>query len=321
MSASLRALLTGAIDYAGLFPPARLPLSAAFENYVRYRESPHSWLLGPLVLPAGKLAELAPLVERSPVENVPLSVLAGLPAEANDWTPFEEDLIAAERAIERCAPRVSVPVLEARVPEWLFQSAESEPLDAHLAELANRLADHHLTDVSVFCELSLQGPWRANLARLVEALARQKDGTPSRIEFGLKLRCGGLAPGDFPSVEQVAAVIAACRERRLRWKATAGLHHPLRSYRDEVAAEMHGFLNLFVAAVLAHAAGLEEAQLARVLADGQPRTLAFTEEGLQWNEHTACTAQIEDARRAGFASFGSCSFDEPCEDLARLGLL
>ena len=37
MSPSLRALLTGIVDYAGLFPPAQLSLDEAIRNYARYR--------------------------------------------------------------------------------------------------------------------------------------------------------------------------------------------------------------------------------------------------------------------------------------------
>ena len=46
MNASLRALLTGVVDYAGLFPPARLPLDEAIRNYARYRQGSDAWMLG-----------------------------------------------------------------------------------------------------------------------------------------------------------------------------------------------------------------------------------------------------------------------------------
>jgi hypothetical protein len=51
-SASLRALLTHLIDYAGLFPPSALPWPQVAANYRRYRNSPESWILNRLVLPA-----------------------------------------------------------------------------------------------------------------------------------------------------------------------------------------------------------------------------------------------------------------------------
>ena len=58
MSLSLRALLHGIIDYAGLFPPASLPLDETVLAYSRHRRGPHSWALGRLVVPALRLPEL-----------------------------------------------------------------------------------------------------------------------------------------------------------------------------------------------------------------------------------------------------------------------
>ena len=57
MSATLRVLLGSIVDYAGLFPPARLPLDQAVRNYLRYRSEPESWMLGRFVLPAARLDE------------------------------------------------------------------------------------------------------------------------------------------------------------------------------------------------------------------------------------------------------------------------
>src|SRR5579864_489573 len=58
MTASLRALLANLIDYAGLYPPAGLPLATVIENYQRYLTSPDRWILNRLVLPAAKLDEV-----------------------------------------------------------------------------------------------------------------------------------------------------------------------------------------------------------------------------------------------------------------------
>src|SRR3974390_3223737 len=58
MLASARAFLEGIIDYAGLFPPADLPLDQALANYLRYRREPESWMLGRFICPAGRLKEL-----------------------------------------------------------------------------------------------------------------------------------------------------------------------------------------------------------------------------------------------------------------------
>ena len=72
-------------------------------------------------------------------------------------------------------------------------------------------------------------------------------------ELGLraKVRCGGAV---VPSDAELAGFVRGCRERGLVFKATAGLHHAVRSNGE------HGFLNLLAAVIFE---GREEAALAR----------------------------------------------------------
>src|ERR1044071_8950878 len=54
VSASLRALLDQAIDYAGMFPPCALALEPALRNQATYVRSPEAWILNGFVLPIEK---------------------------------------------------------------------------------------------------------------------------------------------------------------------------------------------------------------------------------------------------------------------------
>jgi len=119
-----------------------------------------------------------------------------------------------------------------------------------------------------------------------------------------KIRCGG---DSVPTVREVAEFITACIERRLPFKATAGLHHPVRSGNE------HGFLNVFLAAALPQVA--EE-----VLADEDPRSFKFTDEAAWWCGREVTVGEIEAMRQLA-VSFGSCSFDEPIGDMKELGWL
>jgi len=129
---------------------------------------------------------------------------------------------------------------------------------------------------------------------------------------GAKLRCGNEV---FPSVEAVAAFVAACRDAGVRFKATAGLHHALRR------PPMHGFLNLLAAAVFAHADGLSEAELVPLLAEEDPAAFTVDADGLEVHGRRAGGAAIAAARADLFTAYGSCSFSEPVEDLTELGVL
>src|SRR5436853_477841 len=108
MSPSLRALLDRLIDYAGLFPPAKLSLDQAIRNYAGYRRGPQAWMLGRFVVPAGRLDELAPFVPELFGSGAPLAltVLANEP----------EDARTAERFASRHAGRVTADSFEVKAP-------------------------------------------------------------------------------------------------------------------------------------------------------------------------------------------------------------
>src|SRR5439155_23923759 len=117
------------------------------------------------------------------------------------------------------------------------------------------LAGPGLPLVSVFCEHETRPKEPSSVDELIQYLSQD----PLRRQ-GYKLRCGGLHASTFPSIEQVAHVITACRDAGVPLKFTAGLHHPLRHYDSAVQTHVHGFLNAFGAGVLAHARKLSEDQ-------------------------------------------------------------
>jgi len=132
---------------------------------------------------------------------------------------------------------------------------------------------------------------------------------------GAKVRCGGPTPDMYPSPAELAHFITGCRDRGLAFKATAGLHHPV---RDGIA---HGFLNLLGAAVLAHADGAEPRELVTVLLEQDARSFGVTDEAFTVQGRAFGTEAVAATREALFSGFGSCSFSEPVEDLRGLRLL
>ena len=55
---ALQKLFNEIIDYAGLFPPAKLPLDQVVANYAQYLECDDAWMLARLIIPVGRLNEL-----------------------------------------------------------------------------------------------------------------------------------------------------------------------------------------------------------------------------------------------------------------------
>ncbi|MCA9800489.1 MAG: hypothetical protein KC777_00805 [Cyanobacteria bacterium HKST-UBA02] len=192
-------------------------------------------------------------------------------------------------------------------------------LDGHFAVLAEtpveilvkRAASFETTvpsacEVPVYCETAID-----ELDRVKEA-----------GNFA-KIRCGGVKPEAIPSVEAVAAFIRACASRKLAFKATAGLHHPLRAEQtltyesDAPRAVMHGFLNVLLASAFAFHG---DDDIEPILRETDPRAFSFDERA-HFKDRSLGEEQIRAARRDFVHSIGSCSFEEPVADLETLGLL
>jgi hypothetical protein len=181
------------------------------------------------------------------------------------------------------------------------------------------------------------GPRTAGVTREVKvadagALAQLEPGTFVEIadlalldaikRHGLraKIRTGGITVDAFPGIDDVAAFIRACKEKGVAFKATAGLHHPLRCVKpltyetNAPHGTMHGFLNVFMAAALPHRA--EE-----ILREEDARAFSFDDEKASWREEHAGVKDIQKMRETFAISFGSCSFEEPIGDLRALAFL
>jgi hypothetical protein len=213
---------------------------------------------------------------------VPASRLHELPPDAPRLSVVldggEGDLEAVRDAVT--AGR-RVELVEARIdPAWIPDT--------------QALVNEKLPGVRAFWELSPGRGLRGAVAAVREARA------------GAKIRCGGTT---LPSVQEVAAFIAACRDAGVPFKATAGLHHPIRS------SDRHGFLNLLAAAVFA------DGDLPAIVGEEDPQAFTLDADGFGVHTRRADAQTIAAARAELFVAYGSCSFDEPVDDLAALGLL
>ncbi len=322
MTAALRALLEGVIDYAGLFPPAQLPLAEAVENYAHNRATPAAWLLGKFVVPAARLSDLRPWVEPLFDEHAPLQVsaLGRGGADVESWLAnWRSDLAAIREFRDEHAPRVAVQAVEVKLPSDLLAAPQHEDwLDELLDAAVVATEQARLPALGVFFEAPA-----SVFPAVADTIGRWHDGrcNPTPFVPGMKLRTGGLSAEDFPTAEQLAAAMDAARENGLRWKATAGLHHPLRAFHPEVGTRMHGFLNLLVACALADSGTLDREQIVEVLLDEEPSHFSFTDRACFWHDYGVPLDEIAQVRRRQFIAFGSCSFEEPCRDLEQLQLL
>jgi hypothetical protein len=302
-SASLRALLNRAIDYAGMFPPCALAVEPALRNQSSYVCSPEAWMLNGFVLPVEQFDAARKLL--SEFDSHHSLRVAALGPKTTNADAFLDGLGKAETAIRSFSrygtDLVSIGHLEMFLPD-----------DVDSASLKKARAI--VGDLPVFWEAP---PERAEQTISLIAGHSSDEDTAT---FGYKLRTGGVTADAFPTSAQIAHALVTAAMRQLPIKFTAGLHHPIRQFRDEVKTKMHGFLNVLGAAVLAAHHQWDTDQAVTMLEDEDPRSFSFADDFFAWRDWKIDTERLQQ-RRKFVRSFGSCSFDEPCEDLRALKLL
>lgn len=295
MTAPIRTLLAGVVDYAGLFPPAGRSMGAAVAEFAEHRCSEHAWMLGRFVCPIDRLDEFARTAQPA------------LPAGGDPWRVSV--VLAAANASEGFAAAAAFNAAHAGAVCDTAEVKASTPDDvAHIARSGRGVP------VTTYVEI----PVDDDPAAAIEAIG----------SHGLraKIRTGGVTADAFPSPENVVRFLGACVRAKVAFKATAGLHHPVRgeyplTYEQGSArAPMYGFLNVLLAAALLRDGGSEHDACA-LLTDADPAAFRFDANGVSWREHRFVPGRLVQLRSQAAISFGSCSFDDPVHDLSTLGLL
>ena len=325
MNESLRALLAGAIDYAGAFPPASLSAEQAAQNYFRYRETPEAWMLGRLVCRAKELPALQRVLEqRTPSNGNDGWAIAAVLAAAATAAQWRTELAGDLRALGEFPTPAKIAALELALPDSLAHATTYRELRDMLSPLLDELEAAAPADATIFVE----APPAAEDVRsdlicwTVKHLAehrKQKNLPAGRLAF--KLRTGGTTAQPFLSSVELARAICVLRDAGLSFKATAGLHHPLPHYDVALGVYAQGFVNLLAAAVMADVHQLPDFEVQTILEDESAASFQFGPSAFRWKSLAATTSQLESARRRSLVSFGSCSFEEPRSDLRALGWL
>src|SRR5262249_22286233 len=262
-----------------------------------------AWMLGAFVLPIEQFNATKQILSQFDSQH-PLRVAALGPktASADAFLDALEDADAALRSLSRHnVDLVSISHLEMFLPN-----------DVDIASLKE--ARSIVGDLPVFWEAP---PDRAEQTIALLAEFNSDADSPT---FGYKLRTGGVTADAFPTSMQIAKALVTPDTHQVPLKFTAGLHHPLRQYRKEVETKMHGFLNVLGAAVLAAEHRWDASQTAIMLDEENADSFSFTDDFFAWREWQLDTKRLQ-YRRRFVVSFGSCSFDEPRDDLRALNLL
>ncbi|MEU4818063.1 hypothetical protein [Micromonospora aurantiaca (nom. illeg.)] len=282
MSTQVPRLLSGLVDDAAVFPPGNAALPDAVIAHRTHRTAWFADMVGPLLLPASEIqrGSLNGLVD--PAEGLVIGLIGdtGL-----DQLPQALDALAPDGVTAR---QVEAPVAK--------RGEDPQPGLSELMTLAGRL-----DGTAVYAEIPLTFGLMGALDTLAEARA-------AGLPVAAKFRTGGLAAELFPTPVELAAVICACRDRKLPFKLTAGLHHAIRHRDPETGFNHHGFVNV-LGATLAAVGGAEVDGVAELLAATDPVRVVEP------------ARAHRDAERPLWVGYGSCSISEPLTDLIRLGLV
>lgn len=301
----IKSLLVSIVDYAGLFPPAQLSLAEAMKIYKQAQFSPHHWMLDRFVLPAARFHEFVQLLEAptDPEKDVGKPWFLSIILSQN-WAAELAQIQEIETAFQPSEPIV-------------IRAFEVVPLPPpEIEAICLRLP----AEVTAFFEI----PFNAALDPYLQVL--KQSGLKQR-NVAAKLRTGGITSNSFPDSTQLSDRILSFAQAHIPFKATAGLHHPLRgNYRltyepDSSNAMMHGFLNVVMLASFAHQQNITQDEAVALLEERSIASFQFTDAEVIWRNRSLSISAFAQARQHFFHSFGSCSFQEPIDDLHKLGLL
>ncbi|MBP7125949.1 hypothetical protein KBD49_06255 [Myxococcota bacterium] len=305
MEATLKNLLTLAVDDASVFPPAALDLTGAMLAHARLARSEIGWMLGRFVVPVARLPESKSLAQEIALANGnPWRISVILGGGDNEVDVLgrirtDGDIMATVRA-RGSGPRFfSLEAVEARLPRDVQATMKAERARSFCVRSLEALEDAVPSAVDFFVEGSAEDASEEADRMLVEGLA-DVGGT---ARFGAKIRCGGTQPESFPPVERVARMLSLCAAHGVPLKATGGLHVPFRRIVGE--HWHHGFINLLVASALIHGKVLADDEIAQCIGETDPKAFFFGPDAVSWRGHRAPASLLAKARKNLLVAFGT----------------
>lgn len=295
MLSSLKVLLSSIVDYAGLFPPAKLSLEKAITNYTLYNQINYNWILGRFVVPLSRLLELETLLINASLNNTlakPCSLSVIL---SKNWQLELKQIQAFDNS-----------------NKLRIASIEFKPLPP---EEIKRAILHLPKGIESFFEIPLSENLETYLAVL------------QNTNTSAKIRTGGLTAEAFPKVDQLCQFIFASARTKVPFKATAGLHHllpgkyPLTYEQNSFSSAMQGFLNLSILTAFVYWQKLTPEEALKIMQESSITSFQFQEDNIAWKDRSLNLVELQQARQYFFRSFGSCSFQEPLDELGELQLL
>lgn len=316
---SIQKFIHGIIDYAGLFPPANLNLHDSLTNYVNYIKENKYSLLSSFVIPISQLNNVQTTLNNigNEYENIAFSFVATRAGNLNDFIKIlKSDLEQIEKFLISNG-KFSAKALELALPLDLAQLDDQEIKNNIVNQAIELISNYNLPP---FFEIPYSTNWEADVEGLITILNKNNNEQHYNYRSSFKIRCGGVKPEMTPPTDYIISAIKSTAKNELSLKATAGLHHPFNHFNESLGGIMHGFVNVFSAIILNNKYDISKEKLKALIDDQNPENFKWDNESLYWNEFSADLGEIEYSKNI-ISSYGSCSFDEPIDDLKQLNLI
>ena len=303
MRTASEVFLSKLIDYAGIFPPANLKLPLALSNYRSYMQSTHHWIISKFIISSTDLRKISikDINQFNSQNLLNLSIIT---------KNFNKDYNIINTFLREFSNNVKFSCLETQI-------SNINNFNNQMIEI-NDLIKKNKLNISLFFEL-LSKNWKDDIPFVIDNISRFNK--TYETNFGFKLRCGGIKKSSFPAPTYISTVLLQSIKKNVPMKFTAGLHHPYIYNDSQINTKMYGFFNVFLSGMFAKKYDLNENDIIKILIDENKNHFQFKENKIKWKSYYITTDEILDYRLKNFISFGSCSFDEPCEDLKENGIL
>ncbi|MCG8374065.1 MAG: hypothetical protein MI700_11045 [Balneolales bacterium] len=324
MNKSVEHLLSESIDYASLKPPVSMALVDALREYVRITNSEDKWMLSRFVIPYNQVPELRKFADRRYRLKGPLNlcifgpIVNSLHEFKNTILNIEKDILSAHSGFPG---EVRTNVLELALPTISVESLNPEELVKAIEAVVTTSADSRLLPHRVYFEIPGQDIEVETAKKIIKVIAVHNKSVLKRkidnyLFSGLKINC--TPP---PSTEFLAEVMLYARDANVAIKFAG---HNIRSFStyDYTSNErVFGFINIFMAGLLAYTQDLTVQETVEVLTENNPSNFIFKDAFIAWRELAAPMLEIKMLRMLSITSFNLTDFESPLHGLKERSIL
>jgi hypothetical protein len=329
MKKSVEHLLTSVFDYTGLISGNEDDLRSALRDFVEFSGSKEKEMLSRFVIPHNLIPSLSTFADRKHQLKGPLSLCITAPRTEtlkefkNVVRDIEEEILSVHSDYPG---EVRTNILELKLPEVSVINVDPEELVRALESVVITAAASRLLPHRVYFELP-SGQKNVEVAKKITKViaVHNKSILKRKIDnylfSGLKINCVDHSSGEVADAEYLAEVMLYARDANVALKFSGAENTPFPSYDYKANREIHGFMNVLIASMLAYTQDLNVKETVQVIEDKTPENFTFKDDYLAWRELAAPSMEIKMLRMLSITSFNISNLPKIRDDLKEFKLI